>query len=405
MSNTGQQRPVVLSLEQALAMPYATLRFVHLGWRVIRIESTPLPNRKSKGDPNRYIGREVAGEDRHSYYVAPNVGKEAIALNLKEEDGRAVLRQLVRELPVDVFCVNSLPARHKDLGIDYQTLRAERDPLIWCSISAMGADYATVPGYDPMLQAMCGYMDLTGERDGPPMQCGPPLIDLKAGDEAFAQILLAMWERQTAGQGKMIDVSMAQAAVSWLQTFLPMLEMGSPPEEIRRNGNQHRQFIPVNAYPTRDGFIYVALGSDAQWARLVLQPLFASLDQQRYATNEERRAHKETLHQQISALTEAHTAKDVARELTAAAVPHAPIASIEQVADQPFVASAALRTRTPDGKTIRLPPPAVSTPHLEAQGGDLPFAPSYGQHTDAVLREVGVSPNTIDDLRARKVIA
>ena len=89
-------RRIVLSVEQALSMSYATLRFVHQGWRVIRVEATPIPGRRSKGDPNRYIGRPVAGEDRHSYYVAPNVGKEAIAIDLKQEEGRALLRRLVR---------------------------------------------------------------------------------------------------------------------------------------------------------------------------------------------------------------------------------------------------------------------------------------------------------------------
>ena len=95
-------------------------------------------------------------------------------------------------------------------------------------------------------------------------------------DEAFAQVLLALLEQAETGRGRQIDISMAQAAVSWLPTFLPMLDMGSPPSELRRAGNEHRQFIPVNAYPTRDGFIYVAVGSDIQWSRLVREPIFAS---------------------------------------------------------------------------------------------------------------------------------
>jgi crotonobetainyl-CoA:carnitine CoA-transferase CaiB-like acyl-CoA transferase len=251
-------------MEQALTMTYATLRCVHLGWRVIKLEPTPIPGQRSKGDPNRYIGRPVAGEDRHSYFVAPNLGKEAIAVNLKERAGQEIVQQLVKGLGVDVFCTNTIPFRHEQLGIDYETLRKARADLIWCSISAMGLAYPEVPGYDPVLQAMCGYMDITGNPDGPPLQCGPPLIDLRGGDEAFTQILIALMERAETGEGKAIDISMAQVAVSWLQTFLPMLDMGSPPSEIKRAGNEHRQFIPVNAYRTADGFIYVAIGSDAQ---------------------------------------------------------------------------------------------------------------------------------------------
>jgi crotonobetainyl-CoA:carnitine CoA-transferase CaiB-like acyl-CoA transferase len=398
------KRRTVLSVEQALSMSYATLRLVHLGWRVIRVEATPAKGRKSKGDPNRYIGRPVAGEDRHSYYIAPNAGKEAIAIDLKSEEGRALLKRLVRDLPVDVFCTNTLPARHVDLGIDYEGLRLLREDLIWCCISAMGPKFPKVPGYDPVMQALCGYMDLTGLADGPPMQCGPPLVDLKAGDEAFTQVILALMERAETGIGKRIDISMAQVAVSWLHTFLPMLDMGSPPAELRRSGNEHRQFIPVNAYQTSDGYIYMAIGSDPQWIRFAQQPLFASLDQERFATNEGRRAHKQELHAAIEAITRQHLSSDLSKALQAAGVPHSPITPVEEVLELPFVADTALRTVAPDGRTVRLPPPAVSTPHLERIDGCLPFSPAYGEHTDAVLAEVGLSVDEIASLRRAGVV-
>lgn len=401
----SSDRPIVIAVEQALSMPYATLRFVHLGWRVIRIEPTPVPGRKSKGDPNRYIGRPVAGDDRHSYFVAPNVGKEAIAINLKSERGRDLLARIVRDLSVDVFCTNTLPARHKSLGIDYETLAAAREDLIWCSISAMGTAYPDVPGYDPAMQALCGYMDLTGERDGSPTQCGPPIIDLKAGDEVFAQVLLAMLERMRTGTGKMIDVSMAHAAVSWLNTFLPMLDMGSPPDELRRNGNEHRQFIPVNAYPTKDGYIYMAIGSDAQWARLVDRPMFRSLDRESHGTNEGRRARGEELHRSIGEITKQHTTAGIAKVLDDAAVPNSAITPIEGVWDLDFVEASLLKTEAPDGRAIRLPPPAVPTPYLEQLGGVLPFSPAYGEHTDRVCAEVGLADAEIVALRDERVIA
>src|SRR4051812_1438758 len=111
------RRRTVLSLEQALSLPYATWRFAHLGWRVIRIEATPT-GPGDPGDPNRYIGLPVAGNDRRSYFLAQNVGKESLVLNLKDATGRAILHELVRSLPVDVFCCNTLPARYGDLGID-----------------------------------------------------------------------------------------------------------------------------------------------------------------------------------------------------------------------------------------------------------------------------------------------
>jgi len=394
----------VLSVEQALSMSYATLRFAQLGWRVIRVEATPVPGRRA-GDPNRSIGRPVAGDDRHSYFVAPNVGKEAIALNLKTEDGQKILRRLIRELPVDVLCTNNLPARHASLGLDYPTLKGARSDLIWASISAMGLAYPDVPGYDPVVQALCGYMDITGQADGPPTQNGPPLTDLKAGDEVFAQVLLGLWERERSGEGRVIDVSMAQVATSWLLTFLPMLDMGSDPDELRRSGNEHRQFIPTNAYPTADGFIYLAVGSDAQWRRLVGQAIFGSLDESCFVTNEGRRQDKVRLHTAIAELTRAHDTAKVAESLAAAGIPHAPITPIEGVMDLPMVRDSLCHTKTPDGRKIRLPPPGTNTAHLEHLGGEMPFAPAYGEHTRPLLSEVGLAHAEIDAMYERGVVA
>jgi len=401
----SSSRRVVISVEQALSMTYATLRFVHLGWRVIRVEATPIEGRGTPGDPNRHIGRPIGGEDRHSYFVAPNVGKEAIALDLKSEEGRDLLARMVRDLGADVFCTNTLPARHEGLGIDYETLRRAKEDLVWCCISALGPEHPSVPGYDPVMQALLGYMDLTGEPDGPPLQCGPPLTDLKAGDEAFAQVLLALLERTQTGRGKRIDISMARAAVSWLQTFLPMLDMGSPPGELKRSGNRHRQFFPVNAYATRDGHVYLAIGSDAQWQRFVAQPMFSTLDEPRYATNEGRRTHQDDLHAALAAVTRRHPSREVAASLREAGIPHAPITPIEEVADLPFVRPWLSSTRAPDGRTIRLPPPACPTPHLEVTGGVLPFAPGYGEHTDALLEEIGVPAKERTRLRTHGVVA
>ena len=152
------KRRVVLSLEQAVALPYATLRFRQLGWRVIRIEATGSSTRP--GDPNRYAGRLFADEGRRSFFVPPNVGKEAIALNLKAERGQELLRRLIERLQVDVFCCNLLPAHHAGLGVDYAALKAAREDIIWASISAMGTEHPDVPGYDPVIQAMSGLMSM-----------------------------------------------------------------------------------------------------------------------------------------------------------------------------------------------------------------------------------------------------
>jgi itaconate CoA-transferase len=395
------RRRTVLSMEQALSLPYATLRFAQLGWRVIRIESTPsgdgLP-----GDPNRYIGGKVADDDRRSYFIAPNIGKEAIALNLKDPKGQEVLRRLIKELDADVFCCNTVPKRYKQLGIDYESLAAVKPDLIWAGISAMGPDYPDAPGYDPVIQAMAGYMELTGPADGPPTLSGVPLIDLKAGDEVYAGVMMALLERAETGKGSRIDVSMLQAAASWLITTLPLLDFNCDPSEITRCGNEHRKFIPTNVYPTADGFIYMAIGSDVQWRRLTEIPYFAPVANAVRATNEGRVREREAIHRDMAAVTRRIATADIAAEFRKATIPHAPIHDIPAVRDMAAVASRLTRTTMPDGKTVRMQPMAVDVPGVSRELG---FPPRYGEHTLAILQEAGFSASDCAGLKDNGVIA
>ena len=154
-----------------------------------------------------------------------------------------------------------------------------------------------------------------------------------------------------------------------------------------------------------DGFIYIAVGSDAQWRRFVEQEVFASLDEPRFATNEGRRADKVELHRRVGEITARHATDAVAAAMARAGVPHSRITAVDEVMDLEFVAKTHLRTTAPDGRQIRLPPPAVPTAHLEALGGELPFAPAYGENTDAVLSEVGLGEDEIEDLRLQGVVA
>jgi crotonobetainyl-CoA:carnitine CoA-transferase CaiB-like acyl-CoA transferase len=392
----------VLSLEQALSLPYATLRFAQLGWRVIRIEATPA-GEGLPGDPNRYIGARVgAGDDRRSYFVAPNVGKQAIALNLKDPRGQALLARLIDALQADVFCCNTVPARYPSLGIASEQLRARKPALIWAGISALGRAAPEAPGYDPVIQAMAGFMEVTGARDGPPMLTGIPVIDLKAGDELYANVLHALLERAETGQGRTIEVSMLQAAASWLITVLPLLDFDCRPDEVTRAGNEHRKFIPTNVYPARDGFVYLAIGSDVQWRRLVALPRFAALANEVRQTNEGRHAEREAIHRELAAITVRGSADDVLADLRAATIPATRILDIRQVSELPLLAERLTRTRLPDGRAVRLPPMAAEPPGALRE---LPLAPRYGEHTDAVLAEAGLRPDEIRSLRGAGVIA
>ncbi|MCF8177368.1 MAG: CoA transferase [Sulfuritalea sp.] len=395
------KRRTVLSMEQALSLPYATLRFAQLGWRVIRIESTPsgggLP-----GDPNRYIGERVADDDRRSYFIAPNVGKEAIAINLKDPEGQELLRRLIVELDVDVFCCNTVPKRYAQLGIDYESLSAVKPDLIWAGISAMGPEYPDAPGYDPVIQAMAGYMELTGPTDGPPTLSGVPLIDLKAGDEVYANVMMALLERAETGKGSRIDVSMLQAAASWLITTLPLLDFNCDPSEITRCGNEHRKFIPTKVYPTADGFIYTAIGSDVQWRRLTAIPKFASVANELRATNEGRRAGRDAIHRDMAAVTHQFTTAEIADDFAKATIPCAPIHDIPAVREMPAVARHLTTTKMPDGKTVRMQPQAVNG---AVSHSELSFPPKYGEHTVAVLEEAGYSTGEIARMEQNNIVA
>ncbi len=388
-------------MEQALSLPYATLRFAQLGWRVIRIESTPT-GEGLPGDPNRYIGGKVADDDRRSYFIAPNVGKEAIALNLKDPKGQEVLRRLITELDAEVFCCNTVPKRYKQLGIDYESLSAVKPDLIWAGISAMGPDYPEAPGYDPVIQAMAGYMELTGPGDGPPTLSGVPLIDLKAGDEVYAGVMMALLERAETGKGSRIDVSMLQAAASWLITTLPLLDFNCDPSEITRCGNEHRKFIPTNVYPTADGFIYMAIGSDVQWRRLTEIPWFAPVATATRATNEGRVREREAIHRDMAAATRRVATDDIAAAFRKATIPHAAINDIPAVRELEAIARTLTRTRAPDGREVRMQPQAVDMPGAVRE---LEFPPKYGQHTDAVLAEAGYSDADCTSLREQGIIA
>ena len=394
----------VLSLEQALSLSYATQRFVHLGWRVIRVEATPTDARLP-GDPNRYVGKAAGSADRCAYFIGPNVGKEAIALNLKEREGRDLLKRLIEKLPVDIFTCNTLPRRYQELGIDYETLSAVRPSLIWVGLSAMGPEYPDAPGYDPALQALAGYMDLTGDPNGPPTLCGVPFVDLKAGDEVFANVCLALAERERTGKGSRIDVSMLQAAASWLVTTIPLLDLGYEPAEVRRSGSEHREFVPVNVYPTADGYVYLAIGNDVQWSRLTSIDGFGGLASTARVTNEGRRRERESIHREIGSITRRVKTRTLVDLLSSKGLVIAPIHTVPQAIEYPAIRHKLLETKTPGGAKVRLPPPSVEREHLAAHGRRLAYAPGYAEHTDSVLREIGIKPDEITRLRDCGTIA
>jgi crotonobetainyl-CoA:carnitine CoA-transferase CaiB-like acyl-CoA transferase len=390
----------IVSMEQALSLPSATLRFAQLGWRVIRIEATH-SGEGLPGDPNRYIGSRIADHDRRSYFIAPNVGKEAIALNLKDPRGQEALKRLIRNLNVDVFCCNTVPKRYQSLGIDYESLSRAKPDLIWAGISAMGPEYPEAPGYDPVMQAMCGYMEVTGDPGGPPTLMGLPVIDLKAGDEVYANVMLALLERAETGKGKRIDVSMLQAAASWLITVLPLVDFDCDPQEITRMGNEHRKFVPTNVYPSIDGFVYLAIGSDVQWRRLTEIPKFAPAANEVRKTNEGRNREREGIHRDLAAVTSKFPAEELLADLKKATIPNTRIKDVRAVLELAQLAGKFTRTVMPSGKPVRMQPMAVD---LEGARTELAFPRNYGADTRPILAQAGFADAEIADLASAGII-
>jgi crotonobetainyl-CoA:carnitine CoA-transferase CaiB-like acyl-CoA transferase len=382
----------VLSVEQATVLPFLTYRLACDGARVIRVENAERP------DPNRFVGTDVLGEaDMRSYFLPNNCGKEAITLNLGEAEGRRMLRELIRALRVDVFATNQRSRSYAKLGIDDATLRAVKPDLIWLGITGFGPDHDEA-AYDPVLQARAGFMELTGERDGPPTVFGLPMVDLGAAEHGYGAIMKALYHRAVRGAGARLDVSMLKSAVSWMVS--PVLLSASLGERITRRGNAHQFFAPVSVFETRDGYVYLAVGSDAQWAALAKLPVFTGLDRPEWASNAGRIAGADRLHRELGERVARLQTAETEALLREAGVPVARVNTLADVVADPLVAPRLVRVRDPrTGLTIALPAPPVDDPP------PLAFPPRLGEHNEEIYGgTLGYSPERLADLRRRRII-
>src|SRR5207245_3734270 len=186
-------------------------------------------------------------------------------LNLGHPDGQALLRALIVKLGVDVFACNLRTRSYARLGIEPERLLAVKSDLIWLGITGFGRDHDEA-AYDPILQARAGFMELTGAPTGPPTGVGLRMVDVGAAEDGYGAIMRALYHRAVTGTGARLDVSMLRSAVSWMVS--PVLLSASLGERITRTGTIHPFFAPVAVFQTRDGYVYVAVGNDAQWAAL-----------------------------------------------------------------------------------------------------------------------------------------
>ncbi|MBU1626697.1 CoA transferase [bacterium] len=362
----------VLSLEQALALPYCTFRLAMGGMEVIRVEP-PI------GDPNRYIGTQLPGEDKMgSYFLTINSCKKSITLNLKNGDGKKLLYDLIRKLPVDIFCTNTLPSKYESIGIDYKTLSSINPELIWVGLSGFGPSRPEA-AYDPIMQAMLGMMDLTGEEMGDPMQFGAPIVDLGAANQAYAAIMEALYKLEKYGKGSRIDVSMAESSMAFLATKLPLYSMG---EVVKRSGNRHRFFAPVNTMKTKDGFILIAVGNERQWQELVKFPGFESLARVEFDKNSSRIKNSEKLYSELNNITKNLECKILIDLCNGANIPASKVNTFADILEDEFLSTLTLKTKDPvTGKEAILAPMPAGAAKLSDK---ITFPPRLGEHNQEI---------------------
>jgi crotonobetainyl-CoA:carnitine CoA-transferase CaiB-like acyl-CoA transferase len=375
-------RLTVLSIEQATTLPYLTLRLAQEGMRVIRVENPP------RGDPNRWIGAPVLAEEgMNAYFLPNNLGKESITLNLASDEGRAILHALIKALPVDIFATNQRPKDYAKLGIEYSTLRALNPGLIWVGITGFGPG-SNEAAYDPVIQARAGWMDLTGEPDGAPLVFGLPMVDLGAGEQGYGQVMRALYLRERTGQGSRVDISMWRSAVSWMVS--PVMLTKSFNEKITRRGNTHQFFAPVSVYPTRDGFIYLAVGNDRQWESLVSTREFASLAREEYRRNAGRLAARPEVSRALAEMIRTRDTQEWIEFFHPLGVPVSRVNTLREVVGDRSVGDQMITARDPrTGMMIHLPAPVVVTEFLRESQLTMAFPPRLGEHNETVLGALG----------------
>lgn len=404
----------VLDLSRVLAGPWCTQMLADLGADVVKVE------RPGLGDDTRQWGppflKDAQGNDTNqaSYFTACNRNKRSVTIDMATAEGQALIKQMA--LQADIVVENFKVGGLKQYGLDHESLRALNPRLIYCSVTGFGQDgpYAERAGYDLMVQAMTGLMSITGHADnapgGGPMRVGVAVIDLFTGLYASNAILAALNVRHHTGQGQHIDMALLDVGMAVLANQAAgFLATGQAPG---RMGNSHPSLAPYQDFPTQDGNMLLAIGNDGQFQRFCAaagQLQWAS--DERFATNTLRVKHRAELIPAMEAVTRTRTTAAWIALLEDKAVPCGPINTIAQAFDDAQVKARGLAVSLPrwkDGEVgdgITHITGVASPLRLSATPPVLRNAPpALGQHTDEVLRELGLDAERIAALRAAKAI-
>jgi crotonobetainyl-CoA:carnitine CoA-transferase CaiB-like acyl-CoA transferase len=310
---------IVADFSRILAGPYATMLLADLGAQVIKVESPG-------GDDTRTWMPPVR-DGVATYYLGINRNKRSIALDLKDPDDLAAARELAHR--ADVMIENFRPGGLSRFGLDYDTVAASNEKIVYASISGFGSGAgASMPGYDLMVQAISGLMSLTGDPDGPPYRAGISVFDVMAGMHANIGILAALHHRSTTGKGQHVEVNLLSSALSGLVNHSSGYVAGGTIPF--RMGNAHPSLFPYEPLPTSDGELIVIAGNDGQFRKLCQVLELPDLpDDPRFGRNQDRTANREQLRPILVERLSKRTKDEWFRELLAAGVPCAPINTID----------------------------------------------------------------------------
>ncbi|GLZ55480.1 CoA transferase [Actinomycetospora sp. NBRC 106378] len=310
---------LVADFSRILAGPYATMLLADMGAEVVKVEGP-------KGDDTRTWMPPTRGETS-TYYLGVNRGKRSIALDLRDPDDVAVARELARR--ADVVIENLRPGGMTKYGLDYETVRESNAGVVYASISGFGSGKgAHVPGYDLMVQAISGLMDLTGDPDGEPFRAGISVFDVMAGNHAVIGILAALRHRDASGDGQHVEVNLLSSALTGLVNHSSAWVAGGVVPH--RMGNAHPSVFPYEPLETADDDLIVTAANDGQFRKLCeVLGLEGVADDERFARNADRTKNREELRPILVGKLKEKTAVEWFDLLVAAGVPCGPIQSID----------------------------------------------------------------------------
>ncbi|VWC88546.1 CoA transferase [Burkholderia contaminans] len=384
----------VVTLEHAIAAPFCTRQLADLGARVIKVE------RPGVGDFARAYDHRTRGLASH--FVWTNRSKESLTLDLKQPAAQAVLGELVAQ--ADVLVQNLAPGAAARLGLSFDALHAEHPRLIVCDISGYGADgpYRDKKAYDLLIQSEAAFLSITGTADEP-CKAGNSIADIAAGMYAYTGILSALLQRGVTGIGSHVEISMLEALAEWMG--FPMYYAYDDQQQPGRNGAAHATIYPYGPFKAGDGrVVMLGLQNEREWKAfcdvVLCDPALAT--DPRFDANVHRSEHRAELKAVIEQAFSSLTAQDVIARLDAAQIANAAVNQIGDLWTHPQL-HARQRFRTidsPAGELRALLPPAT----IDSFDVRMDAVPALGEHSTAILRELGRTDADIEQLRAAGVI-